>query len=206
MSVEETRLTLTDVGHRWGDGPPLFAGVNAELGRGDVVALTGPSGSGKSTLLSIVAGWLEPTTGQVERPGVGRISWVFQNPYGQPRRTARDHVAYPFLTRGARRAEADRRADELLVQFGLKDRGDRPFSDLSGGEAQRLMLARAVAAQPSLLLVDEPTAQLDRVSARAVNDVLAGLAEAGAIVLVASHDIDTIRACRDSIDLGTERS
>lgn len=205
MPGEDARLTLANVGHHWGDDPPLFAGVNAVLGRGDIVALTGPSGSGKSTLLSIVAGWLEPTTGHVKRPEGGRTHWVFQNPYGQPRRTTRDHVAYPFLTRGTRRAEADHRADELLALFGLGDRGDRPFSDLSGGEAQRLMLARAVATQPSLLLVDEPTAQLDRVSARAVNAVLARLAEAGAIVVVASHDADTIRACDDSINLGAEQ-
>lgn len=101
------------------------------------------------------------------------------------------------------RADADREAEELLARFGLQGLGDRPFADLSGGEAQRLMLARAVATRPSLLLVDEPTAQLDRAAARTVNDVLAGLADAGAIVLVASHDSDTIRACKSSIDLGT---
>lgn len=202
MSADDARLTLTDVGHHWGEGHPLFIGVNAELGRGDVVALTGPSGSGKSTLLSIIAGWLTPTSGHVKRPDGGRTHWVFQNPYGQPRRTTRDHVAYPLLARGTPRPDAGRRADDLLARFGLDKRGDRPFSELSGGEAQRLMLARAVAAQPSLLLVDEPTAQLDRVSARAVNGVLAQLAEAGAIVVVASHDAETVRACHDSINLG----
>ncbi len=202
MPNDDARLRLHDVGHRWGEGPPLFERVSADLGRGDVVALTGPSGSGKSTLLSIIAGWLAPAWGRVERTDIGRTHWVFQNPYGQPRRTTRDHVSYPFIARGIPRPEADRRADKLLERFGLPSRGDQPFADLSGGEAQRLMLARAVAVQPHLLLVDEPTAQLDRASARTVNAVLAGLADAGAIVLVASHDSDTIRACNYSIDLG----
>lgn len=204
MPVDDVRLTLTAVGHRWGTGPALFQDISLELHRGDVVALTGPSGSGKSTLLSIVAGWLPPTTGTVERRGIRRIHWVFQNPHGQPRRSTRDHVTYPFLVRGARRREADRRADETLGRFGLADKAEQAFSELSGGEAQRLMLARAVATAPDLLLVDEPTAQLDRASAQTVNGVLAGLAEAGAIVLVASHDADTIRACDRAVDLRVE--
>lgn len=203
MSDEETRLVLHGVGHGWNDGPPLFEGLSATLRPGEVTALTGPSGSGKSTLLSIIAGWLLPTSGLVERVKIDRTHWVFQNPYGQPSRKTRDHVSYPFLARGLRRSEADREASELLGRFGLEDRGDRPFADLSGGEAQRLMLARAVASFPDLLLVDEPTAQLDRAAARTVNDVLAGLADAGSIVLVATHDADTIRACNGSIDLGT---
>lgn len=202
MPDDEPSLVLQEVGHRWSDGPPLFEGISAMLRPGDVTALTGPSGSGKSTLLSIIAGWQVPTSGQVRRIRVRRTHWVFQNPYGQPRRTTRDHVSYPFLARGRGRTEADREASELLGRFGLEHRGDRPFADLSGGEAQRLMLARAVATRPDLLLVDEPTAQLDRSAARTVNGVLAALADGGAVVVVASHDADTIRACHDSIDLG----
>lgn len=201
MRADEGRLTLTTVGHQWGDRPALFENVSLDLRRGDVVALTGPSGSGKSTLLSIVAGWLAPTTGEIERHGIHRVHWVFQNPHGQPRRSARDHVSYPLLARGLRRRDADRHTDQILERFGLADKATRPFAELSGGEAQRLMLARAVASGPDLLLVDEPTAQLDRASARTVNAALAGLAEAGAIVLVASHDGDTIRACGRAIDL-----
>ncbi|WP_166804693.1 MULTISPECIES: ATP-binding cassette domain-containing protein [unclassified Microbacterium] len=205
MRDEGPAVVLQGVGHGWSDGPPLFDGISATLQRGDVTALTGPSGSGKSTLLSIIAGWLTPTRGNVQRIKIDRTHWVFQNPYGQPRRTTLDHVSYPFLARGLARTAADRESMGLLVRFGLEDRGDRPFADLSGGEAQRLMLARAVATRPDLLLVDEPTAQLDRVAARTVNDVLAGLADAGAIVLVASHDADTVRACKGSIDLGSVR-
>lgn len=203
MPNDGPSLVLQDVGHRWGSGPALFDGISATLGPGEVTALTGPSGSGKSTLLSIIAGWLTPASGQVERFEIDRTHWVFQNPHGQPRRKTLDHVSYPFLARGLGRRAADREAVKLLAKFGLEGRGDRPFADLSGGEAQRLMLARAVAVRPGLLLVDEPTAQLDRAAARTVNGVLAGLADAGSIVLVASHDADTIRACANSIDLGT---
>jgi ABC-type lipoprotein export system ATPase subunit len=173
--------------------------------RGELIALTGPSGSGKSTFLSIVAGWVVPTAGRVERIGLTRIRWVFQNPYGQPRRLVRDHVTYPLLARGLPRQEADVQGERMLDRFGLGDRGGRPFSELSGGEAQRLMLARAMAAEPDLLLVDEPTAQLDRSSAGTVNAVLGELACAGSIVLVASHDEATVRACQNVIELSATR-
>lgn len=201
MRTEQARLALHAVGYRWGDGAPLFEGLTREMIRGEQVAVTGPSGSGKSTLLSIVAGWLAPAEGRIERNGLSRIHWVFQNPYGQPRRLARDHVTDPLLARGIPRRAANPRADLLLDRFGLGHRGGRLFSELSGGEAQRLMLARAVAAAPDLLLVDEPTAQLDRSSARTVNAVLGELADTGAIVLVASHDEATVRACQAVIDL-----
>ena len=205
MPPHKAELALHDVGHRWRDGPMLFTGVQASLHPGDVVALTGPSGSGKSTLLSIIAGWLPSAAGTVVRQNIRRTYWVFQNPYGLPRRTTRDHVTFPLLARGVRRKDADAQADSLLNKFGLDGRADRPFSELSGGEAQRLMLARAVASAPDLLLVDEPTAQLDRASARMVNSVLAGLADAGAIVLVATHDEETVKACPTEISIGSAR-
>lgn len=202
---ESPHVVLRDVAHRWGEGPPLFSGINLSLRRGETVALTGPSGSGKSTLLSIVAGWLAPSGGHVERRGVRRAHWVFQNPHGLPRRTAIDHVAYPFIARGLSRRDAEDRAFTLITSFGLAPSAHRLFAELSGGEAQRLLLARAVAVEPDLLLVDEPTAQLDREAARGVNAVLSTLAQAGAIVLVASHDADTVDACQRSLQIGAVR-
>ena len=126
---------------------------------------------------------------------------MFQNPYGVPGRTALDHVVFPLLAKGLRRREAEPQALEAMGLFDLEYAADRRFSELSGGEAQRLMLARAVCSRPDMLLVDEPTAQLDTRTAHSVSHVLGNLAGQGMIVLVATHDPDTRDACGRVIDL-----
>lgn len=193
-------VTLVGVSHSF--ERKLFAAVDHEFAPGRITGIVGPSGCGKSTLLAIVSGMIQPTAGHVDRAGA-RCVWVFQNPHGVARRSARDHVSLPFLARGLRRRDADAGAERLLQDFGLGSRADVAFSALSGGEAQRLMLARAVAAAPELLLVDEPTAQLDREMAKQVNTVIARLADDGAAVAIATHDAETRRACDDVIDLST---
>ncbi|HEY0215656.1 MAG TPA: ATP-binding cassette domain-containing protein [Cellulomonas sp.] len=195
------RVVLDGLGHRFADQPFLFRDLSVTLRPDRVYALVGPSGSGKSTLLSVLAGWLAPTEGTVVREGAARVGWVFQNPHGVARRTALDHVTLPLLVRGLprRRAETDGRA--LLAEFGLADAAGREFSALSGGEAQRLMLARGIAAAPELFLVDEPTAQLDARTAADVSRTLGGLARRGTIVVVATHDAQTRAACTDTLDL-----
>ncbi|AXL13700.1 ATP-binding cassette domain-containing protein [Microbacterium foliorum] len=202
----ESSLTLDGVAHSWDGSEFLFSGLTQTLHRSESWALTGPSGSGKSTLLSILAGWERPTLGEIQRRDLRRVHWVFQNPHGQPQRTALDHVAYPLLARGSSRRPAGAEALEILDMFRLGGRAGALFGELSGGESQRLMLARAVAAKPDLLLVDEPTAQLDRASASAVNAVLGNLAASGALVVVASHDQDTIAACDFRMDLASSAS
>jgi len=137
----------------------------------------------------------------VVRDDISTICWVFQNPHGVARRTALDHVVLPLLTQGSNRLEAEAKAREVMALFGMEALGGRQFRQLSGGEAQRLMLARAVATRPDLLLVDEPTAQLDLATAQTVNEVLAGIAHSGAIVLVATHDPHTRDACSAVLDL-----
>lgn len=196
-------MRVDRVGHAFGDGAPLFTDVSHTLHRGSVCAVVGPSGSGKSTLMAIVAGMVAPRTGQVIRPEGTRVGWVFQNPHGVPRRSALDHVSLAFLAAGSSRVDADRRAMALLARFGLSQRAGVRFSQLSGGEAQRLMLARGIAAEPDVLLVDEPTAQLDRRTAAQVNRVLGALADHGTAVLVATHDAATRDACDDVLDLGS---
>jgi len=166
---------------------------------GRTYALTGPSGSGKSTLLGLLAGWDTPTEGVVARDG--HVGWVFQVPHGTPRRSAVDHVALPFLIRGAEPHDATERAMELLDRFRLRHIAEQQFRRLSGGEAQRLMLARAVAAEPDVLLVDEPTAQLDLATARGVNASIGELRSERTIVVVATHDAETRDSCTDHIDL-----
>ncbi|WP_264029333.1 ABC transporter ATP-binding protein [Cellulosimicrobium sp. SH8] len=194
-------MTTTGLGHHFPGRPWLFRGLELDLRPGRTYALTGPSGSGKSTLLGLLAGWETPRAGAVHRDGVGRTGWVFQNPHGTPRRTALDHVVLPLLVRGLRPQEAERRSVELLGRFGLEGVAQQQFRRLSGGEAQRLMLARAIASEPGLLLVDEPTAQLDLPTARTVNESLGALRSPGTIIVVATHDAATRDSCSDHVDL-----
>ncbi|MFE4195859.1 ATP-binding cassette domain-containing protein [Paenarthrobacter sp. NPDC056912] len=199
----QTKLSLHGVGHGFEANHFLFRNLNAEFPANSARGLRGPSGSGKSTLLSIIAGWEMPKEGHVERTGISTVRWVFQNPLGVPQRTALDHVALPYLATGLSRNHSEELAFERLADFGLQRSASKRFSLLSGGEAQRLMLARAVAGNPDLILVDEPTAQLDRATAGTVNSVLGGLAKSGAVVIVASHDQDTLDACSEVLDLTT---
>ncbi|WP_431796039.1 ATP-binding cassette domain-containing protein [Microbacterium enclense] len=194
-------IEISDLSFAYGGQPPLFCGLQAQMRGGESWALTGPSGSGKSTLLGLIAGWEQPSSGAVKRVGVNRTAWIFQNPHGQPHRAAVDHVMYPLAAAGSSRAHALEEATYILDLFGLADVAERAFATLSGGEAQRLMLARAVATKADLLLVDEPTAQLDRVAAEVVNGVLRHLAVRGAIVIVATHDAQTVSACEYRLDL-----
>lgn len=195
------RIQINDLAHKFPATDLLFEHLNFTADQGQTVAVCGPSGSGKSTLLSILAGWEQPYAGKVERQGIQRIRWVFQNPYGISGRTALDHVVFPLLAQGMMRREAESQAVEAMSLFDLEYAAQRRFSELSGGEAQRLMLARAVCSQPDLLLVDEPTAQLDMRTAHTVSRVLGHLAGHGMIVMIATHDPSTRNACSRVIDL-----
>ena len=195
------RVVVEGLAHRFPGTDLLFEHLDFVAEPGSTIAVCGPSGCGKSTLLSILAGWEKPYAGTVTREGVNRVGWVFQNPYGVAERTALDHVVFPLLAKGMRRKEAEPKALEAMGLFDLEYAADRRFSDLSGGEAQRLMLARAVCSKPDMLLVDEPTAQLDTRTAHSVSHVLNNLSGQGMIVLVATHDPDTRDACDRVLDL-----
>jgi putative ABC transport system ATP-binding protein len=181
-------------------------GVDLVVQPGEMVALLGPSGAGKTTLLWHLAGLLNPTAGTVEigghRPALmtpGELaSWrlrtvgvLLQNPGRNllPWQTAAGNVM--FAQRPTRRSNRiiRRRTADLLESVGLADRGDRPAGQLSGGEQQRLALAVAVANGPSLLLADEPTSQLDPVSAESVLRLIRNAnAELGTTVVAVTHD------------------
>ena len=197
----DRRIVLDGVGHWFAATNVLFRDISATLIGGSVTGVCGPSGCGKSTLLTLIAGWEQPRRGAITRVSVASTVWVFQNPHGVARRTALDHVAFPLLAMGLSRRQAGLAALDLIRRFDLAAVADHPFSALSGGESQRLLLARAVAVQPDVLLVDEPTAQLDRQSAATVSHSLAQVAWQGAIVIVATHDPQTRAACDTVIDL-----
>ena len=194
-------LEVVDLGHRFSNASWLFRDVTLRFEAGKTYGITGPSGSGKSTFLSLAAGWVSPTEGRALPTGIDRVSWVFQNSFGVPRRSALDHVVLPLLASGLARGEANVIATGLLETFHLAGVRERQFRALSGGEAQRLMLARAVAAQPHLLLIDEPTAQLDSATSVVVNEVMRSIADQGRVVLVATHDPGTADSCDEIIDM-----
>lgn len=194
-------VIIHELAHRFGGGAPLFWGLSATLEPGRRYGVVGPSGSGKSTLLGLIAGAESPTSGRIDRVGVRRVGWVFQNPQGVSGRSALDHVVLPLIATGMPRPRAEDEARILLDRFGLAERADARFASLSGGEAQRLMLARAIASRPDLLLVDEPTAQLDPANAATVVDALGGVADEGAVIVIATHDPRIREACDVVIDL-----
>lgn len=199
-------VRLDNVGFHFPSHPWLFRGVSADIRADDVTALVGPSGSGKSTMLALIAGWLHASEGSVsitarKDGSPAKLNWVFQNPHGIPRRSAHDHVIVPLLAQGYSIRQAEAKALELMEDFALTHVKDRPFSTLSGGEGQRLMLARALASQPDVLLVDEPTAQLDQRTARQVSDTLQSLHSRGIAVIIATHDLSVRDQCSRVIDL-----
>lgn len=198
-------VELNDLSHRFTDGDYLFSELNVQIPRGQRCAVTGPSGCGKSTLLAIVAGWIEPSSGAVVKHDIHNVQWIPQNPYGVPARAAIDQVIFPFLARGYSVSAATERSKSICDALSIGHITDRrPFSVLSGGEGQRFMFARALATEPDLLLIDEPTAQLDRSNSRAVNAAIAALAAQGVTALVATHDPDTSAACDLQLALDSE--
>ena len=170
--------------------------------RGSFTAITGPSGGGKSTLLALLGALDRPTEGIIRFDGADlagasaaalarvrrRIGFVFQHSPMLRRLPAWLNVAYPLLPRGVRAPERERRALDLLARVGLADRAQSLPEHLSAGERQRVGVARALVAEPDLVLADEPTSNLDPASAAVVLDLLVAAHAAGCTVLVATHD------------------
>jgi len=184
----------------FGQGPRAVVALQpttCEIFAGTRIAVTGPSGSGKSTLLHLLAGLDAPTLGTVTWPEIGprdalrpsRIGVVFQGPSLLPPLTVVENVALPLLLAGRTEAEATSGARAALERLDLADLASKLPEEISGGQAQRVAVARALAGRPQLILADEPTGQLDRANAAAVVDVLIDAAEhAGAALVVATHD------------------
>ena len=161
------------------------------------IAIVGPSGSGKSTLLHLMAGLDQPTKGAVRWPAIGErhelrpgpVAVIFQGPSLLPPLTIEENVALPLVLAGASDAEAHESARSALELVDLLELRDKLPEEVSGGQAQRVAVARAVAGRPQLILADEPTGQLDRTSGRAVVDVLLAAADhADAGLVVSTHD------------------
>lgn len=177
-------------------------GVSLAVERGEFVGIAGPSGSGKSTLLHLLAALDTPTSGTVTVAGRetttlseaartrlrrDHVGVVFQRFHLLPSLTARSNVALPLIEAGVGTHARRERADDLLDRVGLADRADHRPGELSGGEQQRVAVARALVGEPSLLIADEPTGELDTETGASVLDLLASVADDRAVVM-ATHD------------------
>lgn len=174
----------------------VLCDVDCEIVAGARVALVGPSGSGKTTLLHILGGLDRPTTGTIEWPGLGpfeelrprQIGFVFQSPSLFPALTAAQNVGLPMVLAG-QNDTADGTAASVLESFGLGELADKLPEELSGGQSQRIAMARALAIGPKLVLADEPTGQLDSITAQFFFDAVLDRLEGTDIALVvATHD------------------
>jgi tungstate transport system ATP-binding protein len=172
----------------------ILCDVALSIEAGPPTVLIGPNGSGKTTLIKLALGLLAPTAGSVRsaQPGLAasRSAIVFQKPV-MLRRSAGRNVAYALKAAG-RPADAAA-VGKLLERVGLAALADRPARRLSGGEQQRLALARALARDPEVLFLDEPTASLDPAATKAVEDIIAGAAASGVKIVMATHDMGQAR-------------
>ena len=187
-------------------------GLSIEIKRGEHLAMMGPSGSGKSTFLHLAGALDRPTRGRVLIEGRDPsklnddelsklrnryIGFVFQTFNLIPRLTALENVMLPLVVRGVDGSERRRRAIEALEQVGLGDRINHRPTELSGGEQQRVAIARAIVTRPRIVLADEPTGNLDSVSAREIVKVLSRLnRELGITVVIVTHDPEVASAAR----------
>ncbi|NSL52460.1 ABC transporter ATP-binding protein [Calidifontibacillus erzurumensis] len=201
-------LTLEDVYKKFQDGQTevdILKGISFSIHTGDFVSIIGPSGSGKSTLLTICGGLQEPTTGKVVFKDIDlynlskeeltefrqkHIGFVFQHMHLIPYLTALENIMLPLVPRKIAIQEQIERAKFMLEQVGLADKANRYPNQLSGGEQGRVAIARAIVTNPSLLLADEPTGNLDSKTSKEIMDLFAALNKKGQTILFITHQLE----------------
>jgi cell division transport system ATP-binding protein len=200
-------IQLHNISHRYGTGPEVFSNLNLTLGQGEMAFLTGPSGAGKSTLLRLIALIERPSRGRMVINGTDlsnvsrravpahrrQIGMIFQNFNLLNDRSVFENVALPLVIRGYPDADIARRVRAALDAVGLLHKEKAAPMTLSGGEQQRVGIARAVVCRPALLLADEPTGNLDPSMAREVMQWFMRFNQVGVSVLVATHAIGLIQ-------------
>jgi tungstate transport system ATP-binding protein len=194
--VSDLPIELDDVALRAGANT-LLHGISLTIAAGAPTLIIGPNGSGKTSLLRLCMGLSAPSDGRIRwggrsDPAPIRRAFVFQRPV-MLRRAAAGNVTYALAQVGTPRPQRPARAAALLQRVGLADLAQRPARLLSGGEQQRLALARALARDPEVLLLDEPTAHLDPAATRAVEDIVTSAAQSGIKIVMASHDLGQVR-------------
>ena len=183
---------------------PVLVDINLDIGRGDFVALMGPSGSGKSTLLNLIAGIDKPTTGTITVGGIdiaqlsegqlarwraSQVGFIFQFYNLMPVLSAFENVELPLLLTSLSRRERREHANTALELVGLSDRIDYYPNELSGGQQQRVAIARALITDPALIVADEPTGDLDRMTGEEILSLLDRFnRELGKTIIMVTHD------------------
>jgi putative ABC transport system ATP-binding protein len=207
-STPQPQLEVRKLRKSYDDGRiEALRGVDLSINAGDYVAISGASGSGKSTLLQLLGGLDVPTSGEVFFKGqdlthIGldnyraqQIGFIFQAFYLLPTLRAIDNVQVPMLATGVDAGTRARRAEALLVEMGLQHRLNQYPNELSAGERQRVAIARALANDPSILLADEPTGNLDSVNSAHVMEMLTGIQKArGMTLVIVTHENDIAHA------------
>jgi putative ABC transport system ATP-binding protein len=198
MTAREILLRCQDAARTFGRGPAAVVavhGATCQVRTGDRIAITGPSGSGKSTLLHLMAALEVPTSGQVSWPGLTdglltrQVGVVFQGPSLIPALDMAENAALPLVLAGVPEVRAHSRALESLALVGAAGLASKLPEEVSGGQAQRVAIARVLALRPRLVLADEPTGQLDQATGQHIIDVLLRAAdEIGTALVVTTHD------------------
>ncbi len=199
-AMNEALVQIKDAGKTYpvadGQITRVLSGITCVIEPGARIALIGPSGSGKSTLLHIIGGFILPNTGAVSWPAMGaqkdllpeKVQAVFQAPSLFPALNVQDNIALPLLLAG-RDALRGFAPDDLMARFGLSDLALKLPEELSGGQAQRIAMLRALSISPRLVLADEPTGQLDSKTAQEFLTMVITVAnEIGAAFIIATHD------------------
>jgi lipoprotein-releasing system ATP-binding protein len=195
----------------------VLEGIDLTVNNGDMTAVVGESGVGKSTLLHILGGLDKPTSGEVTMGGESfkyksesrlahfrnkNLGFVFQHHYLMEDFTARENVMMPALIAGRSKREAGEYAEHLLSEVGLSDRMSHLPKKLSGGEQQRVAVARALANEPKLVIADEPSGNLDIKTGEKLHSLLSRLnEEKGTTFLIATHNQDLAKSCRKIVKL-----
>ena len=209
--MTEPIVSVEDVKFSYPAGVSALKGVSLEIRKGEKVAILGPNGSGKSTLILLIAGLLNPTKGQIKVFGQqttskdfpklrSRIGLVFQDPDDQlftP--TVREDVEYGPKNLGLPAKVISERCDHILEDIGISHLKDRPPHRLSFGEKKKVSLATALILRPELLILDEPTANLDLLSRRALIDLLNELNAEGTTIVISTHDVEALPELADRV-------
>ena len=199
-------IQFTDVVKSYTEGNTALRGVNLQIEDGEFVFLVGPSGSGKSTIMKLITGELKPTTGAVHVNGYNleqirkrdipfmrrTLGVVFQDFRLIPKMTVYDNVAYAMRVIGAREAEIKERVPYVLELVGLSDKERRHPNEMSGGEQQRLAIARALVNNPSTIIADEPTGNLDPARSFELMTLLQEINNLGTTILVVTHEQELV--------------